>query len=51
VEKEQAKEREETSRAVGANLKAKVAQRTERRLAQDFEPVRGWNVPWTYNVL
>jgi hypothetical protein len=45
VQKERAKEHEERMGHLAANLKARTAEKRERRLARDFEPVRGWNVP------
>jgi hypothetical protein len=45
VQKKRAKEHEERMSDLASKLKARTAERVERRLSHDFTPIRGHNTP------
>jgi hypothetical protein len=45
AQKEEAKLHEERMSDLASRLKARTAEKVERRMSTGFEPTRGWNVP------
>jgi hypothetical protein len=44
-DKEEAQKHEERMSDLASKLKGRVAERVERRMSNDFEPIRGHNTP------